>query len=79
MPTSFTPGKGGAGPLPPQPACVPDSHLSPPGPSQPRVHPRHHEADVLPTLPGHVQRETLQQLLPQRGEGLPGQPSGPEH
>lgn len=69
----------GATPSPPSPACVSDSDSSPPGIPQPRVHPRHHEADVLPTLPGHVQREAVQQLLPERREGLPGQPGGPEH
>lgn len=57
---------------------VPHSALSP-GVPQPRVHPCHHEADVLPALPGHVQREALQQLLPERGQGLPGQPGRPQH
>lgn len=65
--------------FPPSPAGVSDCDSSPPGIPQPRVHPRHHEADVLPALPGHVQREAVQQLLPERREGLPGQPGGPQH
>lgn len=51
----------------------------PTGVPEPRVHPCHHEADVLPPLPGHGQRQALQQLLPQRGEGLPGQPGRSQH
>lgn len=43
------------------------------------LYPGSHEDAVLPILPRPAQRETLQQLLPQRHEGLPGQPGGSGH
>lgn len=35
--------------------------------------------DVLPLLPRAARPETLPELLPQRDEGLPGQPGRPGH
>lgn len=46
------------------------------GEPHPWVHPGSHEDAVLPILPRLAYRETLQQLLPQRHEGLSSQPGG---
>lgn len=75
--SSFTAGRRGVPPHPLSSLCL--TLPVPTGVPEPRVHPCHHEADVLPTLPGHVQREALQQLLPECGEGLPGQPGRSQH
>lgn len=49
------------------------------GQPHPRVHPRPDEDALLPVLPRTPRCAGLQQLLPQRHEGLPGQSGRPGH
>lgn len=55
-----------------EPLCLPGERV-------PRVPRGLDQDDVLSLLPRPARPETLPELLPQRDEGLPGQPGRPGH